>query len=57
MPYAGCVYIDPSWKYFGPSHAGYAILLSFTVLLVASGHHFIPLSMPYVSRNVFMSGH
>ena len=35
--YVWVVYIDPSLKYFGPSHAGYAIvtlLLSFTVLLV-----------------------
>ena len=35
--YVWVVYLDPSSKYFGPSHAGYAIaalLLSFTVLLV-----------------------
>ena len=35
--YMWVVYLDPSLKYFGPSHAGYAIaalLLSFTVLLV-----------------------
>ena len=35
--YVWVVYIDPSLKYFGPSHAGYAIvtlLISFTVLLV-----------------------
>ena len=35
--YVWVVYIDPSLKYFGPSHAGYAIVtlfLSFTVLLV-----------------------
>ena len=35
--YVWVVYIDPSLKYFGSSHAGYAIvtlLLSFTVLLV-----------------------
>ena len=35
--YVWVVYLDPSLKYFGPSHAGYAIitlLLSFTVLLV-----------------------
>ena len=35
--YVWVVYIDPSLKYFGPSHAGYAIvtlLLSFTILLV-----------------------
>ena len=35
--YVWVVYIDPSLKYFGPSHAGYAIvalLLLFTVLLV-----------------------
>ena len=35
--YVWVVYLDPSLKYFGPSHAGYAIaalLFSFTVLLV-----------------------
>ena len=35
--YVWVVYIDPSLKYFGPSHAGYAmatLLLSFTVLVI-----------------------